>query len=153
RKLPGFFTCGAGTDAELRKYGVASDVAPAKDFSAAGLVAEIRGMDLRGRRVLRLRSAKAGPAVARALRRAGAKVDDAVLYDNEFCAPSDKPPPFDDVFFASASAVESFLAQYGAAKLRGKGIYVMGAPTRAALPPALRDRARLFAIVGGSAER
>ncbi len=149
RQLPEFLTCGAGTDAGLRRYGVSSDVMPAKDFSAAGLIAEIREMDLRGRHVLRLRSAKAGVAVARALKRAGAKVDDVVLYDNEFCASADKLPPFDDVFFASASAVESFLAQYGAAKLRGKGIYVMGAPTRAALPPAMRPRAQVFALDDG----
>ncbi len=133
RQLPEFFTCGAGTDAELRKYGVASDVMPAADFSADGLVAEIRGMDLRGRRILRLRSAKAGTAVARALRRSGALVKDVVLYDNERCAPDDVLPPFDDVFFASASAVESFLAQYGACKLEDKDIYVMGEPTRKAL--------------------
>ena len=149
RELPEFFTCGAGTDAELRKYGVSSDVMPAEDFSADGLITEIRGMDLRGRHILRLRSAKAGPTVARALKRAGAKVDDVILYDNEFCAPADKLPPFDDVFFASASAVESFLAQYGAAKLRGKGIYVMGAPTRAALPPAMRPRAQVFGLDAG----
>ena len=149
RQLPEFFTCGAGTDAELRKYGVSSDVMPAKEFSAAGLIAEIREMDLRGRHILRLRSAKAGAAVARALKRAGAKVDDVVLYDNEFCAPADKLPPFDDVFFASASAVESFLAQYSATKLRGKGIYVMGAPTRAALPPAMQSRAQVFGLDDG----
>ena len=145
RQLPEFFTCGAGTDAELRKYGIASDVMPAADFSAAGLIAEIRGMDLRGRRILRLRSAKAGPDVAHALKRAGARVNDVVLYDNEFCAPADKLPPFDDVFFASASAVESFLAQYGASKLRGKGIYVMGAPTRAAVDTARRRYGRIKA--------
>ena len=146
RQLPEFFTCGAGTDAELRKYGVSSDVMPARDFSAEGLIDEIRGMDLRGRRILRLRSAKAGAAVARALRRAGARVDDVVLYDNEFCSPADALPPFDDVFFASASAVESFIAQYGAAKLRGKGIYVMGGPTRAALPSARRRESKILQI-------
>ena len=144
RRLPAFYTCGAGTDAELRKYGVSSDVVPASDFSANGLIAEIRKMDLKGKRVLRLRSAKAGPAVAQALRKVGAKVDDVVLYDNEFCLPADHLPPFDDVFFASASAVESFLSQYGAAKLRGKGILVMGQPTRAALPKALATKARVF---------
>ncbi len=144
RRLPAFYTCGAGTDAELRKYGVSSDVVPASDFSANGLIAEIRKMDLKGKRVLRLRSAKAGPAVAQALRKVGAKVDDVVLYDNEFCLPADHLPPFDDVFFASASAVESFLSQYGAAKLRGKGILVMGQPTRAALPKALAAKARVF---------
>lgn len=144
RRLPAFYTCGSGTDAELRKYGVSSDVVPASDFSANGLIAEIRKMDLKGMRVLRLRSAKAGPAVAQALRRAGAKVDDEVLYDNEFCSPAESLPPFDDVFFASASAVESFLSQYGAAKLRGKGVLVMGQPTRAALPKTLVARSRVF---------
>ena len=144
RRLPAFYTCGAGTDAELRTFGVASDVMPAHEFSADGLIAEIRKRDLAGKRVLRLRSAKAGPAVARALRRAGAQVDDVVLYDNVFCAPDAKLPPFDGVFFASASAVESFLAQYGASKLRGKELYVMGQPTRSALPARLAAKARMW---------
>ncbi|MBO7687432.1 MAG: uroporphyrinogen-III synthase, partial [Kiritimatiellae bacterium] len=87
RRLGAFYTCGAGTDAELRRHGIASDVLPPEDFSAAGLVAEIKKLDLHGKRVLRLRSAKAGTDVARALRRAGAKVDDVVLYANEACAP------------------------------------------------------------------
>ncbi len=147
RRLPAFYTCGAGTDAELRKYGVTSDLMPARDFSANGLIAEIKKLDLKGRRVLRLRSAKAGTAVATALKKAGAKVDDVILYDNVFCAPDTKLPPFDEVFFASASAVESFLAQYGAAKLRGKKILVMGEPTRAALPDRLRTKARVFSFL------
>lgn len=144
RRLPAFYTCGAGTDAELRRYGITSDVVPATDFSAAGLIAEIRGLDLRGRRVLRLRSAKAGKAVATALRKAGAEVDDIVLYDNVPVRHAEPLPPFDEVFFASASAVEVFLAQYGAAKLRGKGLLVMGQPTRAALPERMRAKARVF---------
>ena len=125
---------------------------PASDFSAEGLIAEIRKLDLKGRLILRLRSAKAGGAVARALKKAGAQVDDVVLYDNEFCSPAPVLPPFDDVFFASASAVESFVAQYGAAKLRGKGLYVMGEPTRAALSKACGARrataAMLFRLNG-----
>lgn len=144
RRLPAFYTCGAGTDAELRKYGITSDVVPATDFSAAGLIAEIRDLDLRGRRVLRLRSAKAGKAVATALRKAGATVDDVVLYDNVPVHHAEPLPPFDEVFFASASAVEVFLAQYGTAKLRGKGLLVMGQPTRAALPERIRAKARVF---------
>jgi uroporphyrinogen III methyltransferase/synthase len=143
RRLPMFFTCGAGTDAELRRWGVASDVMPEKDFSAAGLIASIRKMDLTGKKVLRLRSAKAGGAVAVALRDAGAKVDDIVLYDNIPVRHADGLPPFDNVHFASASAVEAFLAAYGAAALRGKGIYVMGEPTRSALPPRMRARAHM----------
>ena len=144
RRLPAFYTCGSGTDAELRKYGVSSDVVPPEDFSAAGLIEEIRKLDLKGRRVLRLRSAKAGPAVAKSWKQAGAKVDDVVLYDNVVGAPGDKLPPFDDVYFASASAVESFVAQYGVGKLRGKGLYVMGQPTRAAVAAACRRESTIF---------
>jgi len=147
RRLGAFYTCGAGTDAELRRHGIASDVVPASDFSAAGLIAEIKKLDLHGKRVLRLRSAKAGADVARALRRAGAKVDDVVLYENRACAPEEALPPFDDVFFASASAVVSFLARYGARALRGKGVLVMGGPTRAALPKRFSAKARIFDIL------
>ncbi len=147
RRLGAFYTCGAGTDAELRRHGISSDVVPAAEFSAAGLVAEIKKLDLHGKRVLRLRSAKAGPDVARALRRAGAKVDDVVLYANEAYAPEGVLPPFDDVFFASASAVESFLARYGAGALRGKGVFVMGGPTRRALPKSFSAKARIFDIL------
>ena len=147
RRLGAFYTCGAGTDAELRRHGLLSDVVPASDFSAAGLIAEIKKLDLHGKRVLRLRSAKAGADVARALRRAGAEVDDVVLYANRACAPEGALPPFDDVFFASASAVESFVARYGARALRGKGVFVMGGPTRAALPKSFSAKARIFDIL------
>ena len=147
RRLGAFYTCGAGTDAELCRHGIASDVVPASDFSAAGLIAEIKKLDLHGKRVLRLRSAKAGADVARALRRAGAKVDDVVLYENRACAPEGALPPFDDVFFASASAVESFFARYGAKALHGKGVLVMGGPTRAALPKSFSAKARIFDIL------
>ena len=156
RSLPAFFTCGAGTDAELRKYGLVSDVMPESDFSARGLMALFAGgKKLKGKRILRLRSAKAGPDVANALRKAGAKVDDVVLYDNvPMVAPAAKPadrrancamlPSFDAVHFASASAVEVFLAAYGAAALAGKTVYVMGEPTRAALPSNWSKRAQLL---------
>ena len=147
RKFGAFYTCGAGTDAELRRHGIASDVVPSVDFSAAGLIAEIKKLDLHGKRVLRLRSAKAGMDVARALRRAGARVDDVVHYENRACAPEGALPPFDDVFFASASAVESFVAHYGAGALRGKGVLVMGGPTRAALPKSFSAKARIFDIL------
>ena len=140
-----FFTCGAGTDAELRRYGVSSDLMPASDFSANGLIKAIKSFkgnkDLKGLKVLRLRSAKAGSAVADALRTVGAQVDDFILYDNVAVAHADPLPPFDAVHFASASAVEAFIAAYGVSPLRGKDIFVMGEPTRAALPPRLRPRA------------
>ena len=121
---------------------------PKSDFSANGLISAIKGLkELKGLKVLRLRSAKAGSAVADALQEAGAQVDDVVLYDNVAKMPSRPLPPFDDVHFASASAVVAFLSAYGVQALRGKGVYVMGDPTRAALPPRLRKCARLFCSV------
>ena len=150
RRLGAFYTCGAGTDEELRRHGVASDVMPSSDFSAAGLIAEIEKLDLRGKRVLRLRSAKAGDVVARALRKAGARVDDVVLYENLARAPEAEPPPYDDAFFASASAVDAFIGNYGVRALRGKGVLVMGGPTRSALPKSLATKSLVFDIISST---
>ena len=150
RRLGAFYTCGAGTDEVLRRHGVASDVMPSSDFSAAGLIAEIAKLDLSGKRVLRLRSAKAGGAVARALRKAGARVDDVVLYENLARASEEALPPFDDAFFASASAVEAFIGNYGVRALRGKGVLAMGGPTRSALPKSLATKSLVFDIISST---
>ena len=148
RMLPAFWTCGAGTDAELRRYGVVSDMLPERDFSSKGLIARLRleGAKLKGLRVLRLRSAKAGRSLAAALRRLGASVEDLVLYDTVPVRHSGPLPPHDAAFFASASAVEFYLAAYGAKALCGKDIYVMGEPTRAALPLRFRRKSRITNI-------
>ena len=149
RHLPEIWTCGAGTDAELRKYGLSSDIMPNSDFSADGLVARLRqeSARLKGKRVLRLRSAKASRVVAAAIRRIGAMVDDVVLYGNEPVVRDGVPlPKCDAVFFASSSAVKYFVAQYGAKTLSGKEIYVIGEPTRNALPIRFRRRAVLMPI-------
>lgn len=166
RALPRFVTCGAGTDAELRRFGFASDVMPAEDFSAKGLIAEINAIRQRsdgetpplhqrgetplhqscesfaGKKVLRLRSALAGTAVARALRRAGATVSDEILYDNEPVERDGDLPGFDEVFFASASGAKAFLSRYGRKAVKGKKVYVMGAPTESALPKGKYARVR-----------
>jgi len=44
-----------------------------------------------------------------------------------------KWPPFDAVFFASASAVEAFMAQSSLEALKGKIVVTIGKPTSAAL--------------------
>lgn len=132
RRLPKLWTCGAGTDAELRRFGVASDIMPETDFSANGLLDRLKreGPKIKGLRVLRLRSAKAGRTVAAAIRRMGAVADDVVLYDNVPVRREGMPlPKCDAVFFASASGVESFLERYGRKALSGKEIYAIGEPT------------------------
>ena len=152
RRLPGFWTCGAGTDAELRKHGVSSDVMPESDFSAAGLVARLKreGPRLAGKKVLRLRSSKAPASVSAAIRRMGAEVDDVVLYGNAPVARPGVPlPETDAVFFASSSAVVAFVDQYGAKAMRGKEIFAIGLPTVNALPPRFRAKARLMPLATG----
>ena len=150
RRLPEFWTCGAGTDAELRKYGVSSGIMPETDFSADGLIERLKreGGRIAGKKALRLRSAKAPRTVAAAIRRMGARVDDVVLYDNApVCRGTSPLPVFDAVFFASTSGVEAFIGQYGAKALSGKEIFAIGEPTRSALPPRLRTKARLMPLV------
>lgn len=149
RRLPEFWTCGAGTDAELRRNGVSSDLMPSADFSARGLVSELeaRAEKVKGKRVLRLRSAKAGSGVAGAIRRLCGKVDDIVLYDNvPVVRDGVAAPSCEAVFFASSSAVEAFVSQHGAKSLLGREIYVIGEPTRRALPVRMRDRAVIFPL-------
>lgn len=149
RRLPEIWTCGAGTDAELRKFGVSSDMMPENDFSAKGLVEELKRDPSRvaGKRVIRFRSSLAPRTVAAAIRRMGAKVEDVVLYRNSPVFREGKSLPTSDaVFFASTSGVEAFVGQYGVKALSGKEIFAIGEPTRNALPPKLRTKARLMPL-------
>ncbi len=141
RRLPRVMAAGGGTARELARHLVTADLAPAGRFSAASLVAAARGVLPPGTRVLRLRSDKAGPDLAEALRALGAVVEDVILYRNTPIA-YDRLPGFDVAFFASASAVEAFVAQWGLVALAGKTVVAIGDPTRRALdalgvPPAL----------------
>ena len=135
--------------AQLRKFGVSSDMMPESDFSSDGLVARLKqeGVGITGKKVLRLRSAKASLAVSAAIRRMGARVDDVVLYGNApVCRGALPLPEFDAVFFASTSGVEAFIGQYGVKALSGKEMFTIGEPTRNALPPKLRTKARLMPL-------
>ena len=145
RDLPGFVTCGAGTDSELRSRGLSSDLMPERDFSAAGMIEVCRRNRslFARRRVLRLRSDLAGTEVAEALRALGAEVDDKIVYDNIPVKHEGPLPLFDDVFFASAAGVRAFLDAYGAAALRGKRVHAMGGPTVRELRRSL-PRIRVF---------
>jgi len=132
RTVPKLVSCGGGTSQEMRKIGLAADYEPVADFSADGLLTLVKPHVTKGLRILRLRSDKAGPDLAVALRAMGAFVEDSLLYRNEAIDYAQKPD-FDVVFFASASAVEVFLQQWGVASLGGKFVVAIGKPTLAAL--------------------
>ena len=132
RSLPKIVTCGGGTSDELRPMGLRADIEPSANFGAEGLLETVEKLIKPGLRILRLRSDKAEADLAKALRRHGAAVDDCILYRNEPIV-YDAKPEFDVVFFASASAVEGFDKQWGAASLKGKTVLAIGKPTLAAL--------------------
>ncbi len=132
RTIPRIMVCGRGTAAEFAEYGIRVDAQPKDNFSAAALKELAKDIFKPGDRVLRVRSDKAGPELADSFRPLAATVEDAVIYDNEQIT-HEELPPFDAVFFASASGVESFIAQWGAASLTNKTSVVIGRPTADAL--------------------
>jgi len=132
RTIPKIMVCGRGTADELAKHGLHADAQPEADFSAHALIKLAQETFKAGEKILRIRSNKAGSNLAEALQETGAEVEDAVIYDN-VQVQHDELPDFDAVFFASASAVESFIEQWGTKALAGKTISVIGQPTAQAL--------------------
>ncbi len=132
RTIPKIMVCGRGTAAEFAEYGIRVDAQPDEGFSADSLIALAADIIKPGERILRVRSDKAGPDLAVALRKAGAEVEDAIIYDN-VRIDYEELPDFDAVFFASASGVESLIGQWGVDALAGKSTLVIGRPTADAL--------------------
>ncbi len=132
RSVPKLVTCGGGTSKELWSLGLCANIEPAADFSADSLLKTVAPLVQPGLRILRLRSDKAGPELAQSLRGMGASVDDCLLYRNLPVAHAEKPD-FDVAYFASASAVEVYDKQWGAASLKGVFVVAIGKPTLAVL--------------------
>ncbi len=132
RTIPRLMVCGKGTADELKPHGLYVDAVPETGYSAEGLIQMARDEIERDDQILRLRADKAGPQLAEELRKLGAEVDDFIIYKNEAIV-HEELPDFDAVFFASASGVESFIAQWGIKALSGKTITVIGLPTADAL--------------------
>ncbi|MBT8042586.1 MAG: uroporphyrinogen-III C-methyltransferase [Pontiella sp.] len=132
RSIPKIMVCGRGTADEFAEYGIRVDAQPEGKFSAESLKALAREILTPGEKVLRVRSDKAGPELADALRESGAEVEDAIIYDNARIEHKELPA-FDAVFFASASGVESFISQWGVASLENKTAVVIGNPTAEAM--------------------
>lgn len=98
---------GPGTAMCFKPYHI-DCVCPEKDFSAKGLLATLPE-DLKGVKILRIRSEEAGSTLAEALRERGAKVKDFAFYKTD---PIENPmiPAHDVVFLASSSAAQAWLA-------------------------------------------
>ncbi|MDZ8118376.1 uroporphyrinogen-III C-methyltransferase [Pontiella agarivorans] len=132
RSIPNIMVCGRGTAAEFAEYGIQVDAQPEGNFSAEALKILAKEIVKPGEKILRVRSDKAGPDLAESFQSLEAEVEDAIIYDNEQII-HEELPPFDAVFFASASGVESFIAQRGIQALENKICVVIGKPTAQAL--------------------
>jgi len=127
RRLPKILVTGEGTARTLREYGLYPDAMPSKNYCTDELL-KVAEQTMQEGKILRLRSDKAGPQLAERLRQQGLEVEDCILYHNDKIM-YEKNPDFDVVFFASASAVASYLEQWDAASLEDKTILVIGQPT------------------------
>ena len=132
QKFPPIMVCGPGTDDVFAAHGIPVALQPEAHFGAEGLIDQLAKSVSPGAELLRLRSDRAGPALADALREAGLQVDDFILYDTVPVKHAELPE-FDVAFFASASAVESFIAGWGREGLRDKTVAAIGEPTATAL--------------------
>lgn len=132
RKIPSIMTCGKETSAEFLKYGITIDLQPENDFSARSLeriaTAVLKSED----KVLRIRSDKAGEALANKLRKTKAMITDAIIYENH-SVNHDELPEYDIVFFSSSSAVINYIEKWKKDSLKDKIILVIGKPTANAL--------------------
>ena len=144
RQLPKIMVSGPGTAAAVeQELGLIPDLQPSADFGAAGIQASVAALLASGKPVLRIRSDKAGPDLTADLKKLGLTVHDLVVYNNERIRYAERPE-CDAVFFASASAVEAYVDQWGTAALAGCTILAIGTPTTQAL-----ERAGLRADVMG----
>jgi uroporphyrinogen III methyltransferase/synthase len=136
RQLPKIMVSGPGTATAVEEeLGLIADLQPSADFGAAGIEQFAAALTGTGKPVLRIRSDKAGAGLADSLKKLGLDVHDLLIYKNELIRYPVRPE-FDAVFFASASAVEAFVEQWGTEALTGHMIVAIGKPTEVALQKA-----------------
>lgn len=128
RNLPKIMTCGSATSKELRKAGLQPDAEPDSDFGCKGLLSTAEETLLSTDKVLRIASDHKRAYLSDQLKPFCKKVTDYILYKNEMIN-YDKVINFDIVFFASGSAVKSFITQWTTKPLTDKIILAMGEPT------------------------
>ena len=128
RIIPSIMTCGKETSNELKKFNIHVDAEPEKNFSAQELVKLAHSLLSKNDNVLRLRSDKAGSALAKKLLETQAQVIDSVIYENSQIFHKILPE-FDIIFFSSSSTVENFIEQWGPACLKNKILLSIGQPT------------------------
>jgi uroporphyrinogen-III synthase len=129
RRLPRILVNGPSTAAVFAAAGIQVDAQPASGFAASDMMRVAESVIGPESLILRLRSDKASEGVADSLRAAGHEVQDCQLYVNAPVRLSSKLPGCDAVFFASGSAVDAFVANWGVEPLRERLTAAIGRPT------------------------
>lgn len=131
-----FVVIGVETQRQLLKYGFAPKLVATEESSEGLFKLMKKNLTLKGRRIIFPRSSLSNPYLEQQLTKAGAKVQNVIVYENT------KPPKRDlpaekvgQVIFTSPSTVRNFLADYGAVPGEWK-IYAKGVPTQKALKQA-----------------
>lgn len=137
RRVPKIFVYGKQSEIELKTFNIAADAS-----GDGNLEGSIFKAIPEGSKVLRLRSDIATNQLSNKLIANGYLVKDEILYltlEKQY----DKLPEFDDIIFASASAVKSFIIQFGKDALSKKRISVIGNPTE----KVLRESANNISVI------
>ncbi len=132
RKIPHLAVCGSQTENEFIKSGIYPEIVPKDKFSAEELKKEILNVIPKNVKIFRLRSDLATTDLSDFLRQNKYKVNDCVLYNTKSVVVSELPK-FDSVFFASNSAVVTFINNFGVEKLEDKLVIAIGKPTQRTL--------------------
>ena len=132
RSLPKIMVCGPGTACEFRKIGIEPDLVASENYGAEGMLESAKSAIQSGDRIVRWCSDKAGKELSGELRKLGCEVEDIILYRNVPVKYGDLPD-FDSVIFASSSAVNAFIENFGIDALDGIKAAVIGKPTETTL--------------------
>ncbi len=132
RRIPKIMSCGPATSAALAAYGLNADLEPDGAFNAEALAEKAAGRIRKGTRILRLASDIARKSLSRSLKKYGLNVDEFANY-RTVALKYDKLPEFDAAFFASGSAVDAFIGNFGAKSLEMKIVAAIGRETAGAL--------------------
>ena len=124
RRIPKIFAYGKQSEAELKLFNLSADATNNGDLETS-----IFKVIPKDSKILRLRSNLATSQLSDSLTGKGYFVQNYVLYITAHKL-YDKLPLFDDVVFASSSAVRSFISQFGKDALYGKRISTIGTPPK-----------------------
>jgi uroporphyrinogen III methyltransferase/synthase len=139
RRLPKIMVCGPETAARFAEHGVFPDGVAESDFGNAGMLELMRNQLKADDKLLLLRSnlAKDADSIFSDIG-FPVHVDVRTLYLNKPAVIAETPR-FDSVVFASASAVDAFVSNFGVPALRGKKIAAIGHPTAEAIRRVIPD--------------